>query len=767
MINGVFRDGKALLEMFDEKFYRERIAQRDEEIPDDLFVHFMETGWKDGHNPSPEFDLEFYLTENEDVQNIDLNPLFHYFKFGQYEGRRPNSDARRTGLLTPHGLRIWFRLTAYVDHEFYVSQLECDGINDIDPLMHYFAFGHRSKLAISPDFSPRYYTETNADIARGNQDPLLHYLQYGHLEGRKSSPDGNMLPLDEDIRRQIDVIRPVLDPAFYLEQTPQLHNTTVDPANHFYFFGLRSDFDPNSQFSTVYHFKLFPCPVDERNTNFVHHIESGNLRNVKATPTGYDLLENPGISDGQLSSFDLAKGFVPFDSPEIPDVYVLISFLAGHSDALASLYAVLNARTQRRFKILVLNDHPESSDLSKKLQQYASQYNLGYMLNTSSIGAARTVNKGLQIIDQLAPSNALILDSNTVVYDEWIDRMLAYLDSNEGIATVTPLSNSGTLSSYPVSFENNCYDIEISHEEISRIALTSTVEPVDILTGSRLAMLISQKALKKLGPLDADAFGQGYGEDIDFCQRARQSGLRNIAAPDVYVSRLNSIPSRLSQDPAYIQCRKVLFEKYPEYELSEFDFINGDPLLLARQHLDIERLIKFLKFNSFIVTLSHNFGGGTEKYIKDIRAVAIAEDLSVVQITILNPSYCKISVHGSEGLLILNNLESLHYIELEAILSRCIELDTFRYFFLNSILNAGQTLQTSLSAVARRASDKLITVIHDFAVDCPRANYTNSIGQYCGGNQSVKICINCLHGEMNSPNLDIAEWRHVQTDMLQ
>lgn len=52
-------------------------------------IHYLETGYKKGYNPNIYFDTNFYLNEYPDVKTDDINPFFHYLKYGIYEGRIP------------------------------------------------------------------------------------------------------------------------------------------------------------------------------------------------------------------------------------------------------------------------------------------------------------------------------------------------------------------------------------------------------------------------------------------------------------------------------------------------------------------------------------------------------------------------------------------------------------------------------------------------------------------------------------------------------
>ena len=45
-------------------------------------VHFVNAGWREGRNPSPEFDCAAYIARYEDVRASGLNPLVHYLEIG-------------------------------------------------------------------------------------------------------------------------------------------------------------------------------------------------------------------------------------------------------------------------------------------------------------------------------------------------------------------------------------------------------------------------------------------------------------------------------------------------------------------------------------------------------------------------------------------------------------------------------------------------------------------------------------------------------------
>ncbi|RPI84858.1 MAG: glycosyltransferase, partial [Nitrosopumilales archaeon] len=71
---------------FDSRFYlREYQDIRSADI--DPLWHFIRYGWKEGRNPSKTFDTKYYLDSNPDVRYHNINPLVHYIRFGKREGR--------------------------------------------------------------------------------------------------------------------------------------------------------------------------------------------------------------------------------------------------------------------------------------------------------------------------------------------------------------------------------------------------------------------------------------------------------------------------------------------------------------------------------------------------------------------------------------------------------------------------------------------------------------------------------------------------------
>jgi len=80
--------------LFDTEWYFEQYPEV-AEIYINPVMHYLETGWKQGYNPSPRFDTNKYLSMYPDVADAKICPLLHYVKFGCKEGRLPELEAER------------------------------------------------------------------------------------------------------------------------------------------------------------------------------------------------------------------------------------------------------------------------------------------------------------------------------------------------------------------------------------------------------------------------------------------------------------------------------------------------------------------------------------------------------------------------------------------------------------------------------------------------------------------------------------------------
>lgn len=86
--------------LFDREYYLAQCADRkDFKVAKKSPVrHYLAVGGLEGLDPSAEFDSDWYCINNPDVAAAGVNPLIHYIRYGQQEGRLPRHGAVGNGL---------------------------------------------------------------------------------------------------------------------------------------------------------------------------------------------------------------------------------------------------------------------------------------------------------------------------------------------------------------------------------------------------------------------------------------------------------------------------------------------------------------------------------------------------------------------------------------------------------------------------------------------------------------------------------------------
>ena len=73
--------------LFDSKYYCDKYK----DLGNYRFFplrHFVKYGWKNGRNPSKNFEIEYYYLEHPGLRESGLNPLFHYIIFNEKRDSR-------------------------------------------------------------------------------------------------------------------------------------------------------------------------------------------------------------------------------------------------------------------------------------------------------------------------------------------------------------------------------------------------------------------------------------------------------------------------------------------------------------------------------------------------------------------------------------------------------------------------------------------------------------------------------------------------------
>jgi GT2 family glycosyltransferase len=267
---------------------------------------------------------------------------------------------------------------------------------------------------------------------------------------------------------------------------------------------------------------------------------------------------------------------------------VVIPVYKGLAQTRRCFESVLASRQATPFEVLAVDDASPDPGIARYLDALAAEGRITLLRNTVNAGFVRSVNRGMS---EHPDRDVVLLNSDTEVANDWLDRLHACAHGAADVATVTPFSNNATICSYP--FEGWAGEIPgmLGLAALDRIfAGANARRTVDLPTAVGFCMYIRRDALDALGLFDAERFGRGYGEENDFCMRVLKSGRRNLLAGDVFVFHEGSVSFSEDRFALMQAAGKALVEVHPDYPAKVHEFLVADPANELRIAVDKARL---------------------------------------------------------------------------------------------------------------------------------------------------------------------------------
>jgi len=215
------------------------------------------------------------------------------------------------------------------------------------------------------------------------------------------------------------------------------------------------------------------------------------------------------------------------------DAIVVVPVYNGYED-VARCYASLFQWTPSAVRVLVVDDCGPDRRPIQLLDQLAKEpEQLVVVLHRSSNGGF--VGACNDAFEATGRNDVILINSDVVVGPEWFERLTAAANSSSLIATATTLTNHGSILSLPV---RNRPDERLPRgmdpaDAARRIAENSLQLRPTIPTAIGHCVYIKRQVLEIVGLFDRE-FGTGYGEEVDFSQRAVKAGFRHCCADDVF-----------------------------------------------------------------------------------------------------------------------------------------------------------------------------------------------------------------------------------------
>ncbi len=391
-------------------------------------------------------------------------------------------------------------------------------------------------------------------------------------------------------------------------------------------------------------------------------------------------------------------------------------------------------------RIVVVEDASPEPALCAALDGLAATGAIVLIRHAGNRGFPCSANAG---IAACAGRDVVLLNSDTLVAGRWTAALREAAYGAPDIGTATPFSNDASILSYPdIRAANPVPDRAATARLMALATAANKGGAVDIPTGNGFCWYLRRDCLDQAGPLREDLFAQGYGEENEFCLRARHLGWRHVGATGAYVGHVGGVSFGAAREALMRRNLDILNRLHPGYDALIQAHVEADPLAPARRRIDRRRFIADRKPSPRAVLLvSHDEAGGVERVVR-ARAVSLAAE--GVRPIVLRPQgrACLVDVPAEDA----RDAGTRQFPNLRYVLPR--EMDR-----LVALLSGEGLLHAEwhhllghhpqVRTLCERLAIPYDVYIHDYAWFCARIALVGPAARYCG-EPDVAGCEACI-----------------------
>ncbi|HEX3347358.1 MAG TPA: glycosyltransferase [Acetobacteraceae bacterium] len=432
-------------------------------------------------------------------------------------------------------------------------------------------------------------------------------------------------------------------------------------------------------------------------------------------------------------------------------VAVVIPVYRGLAATLACLDAVF-ATVPAGTRVLVVDDATPERELAEALDVLQRQRRIVLLRHDRNRGFPATANAGLRHACALArPRDMVLLNSDTLPTSGWLERLRAAVHADGDTGTATPFSNDAAILSYPdKEGGNRAPDGRGLGRLAAAAAQANPNAAVEIPTAVGFCMYIRRECLDDVGFFREDLFAHGYGEENDFCLRARHRGWRHIAVPAAYVAHAGAQSFGPAREHLIARNLEVLERLHPGYHALIAAFQKADPLAPARRRLDQARWATGRRAAGAVVLMTHDSGGGVERVVSQRCGAIRAEGRRPI---VLRPVIAREATADDSDRRYVSgecriddgiageypNLRFAIPAELRQLLV-LLRRERVQSVELHHMLGH----HPALLDLAARLGVPQDTIVHDYALVCPRVSFIGAERRYCGEPPDSAVCDACI-----------------------
>ncbi|MAH26126.1 MAG: hypothetical protein CMI19_04145 [Opitutae bacterium] len=537
-------------------------------------------------------------------------------------------------------------------------------------------------------------------------------------------------------------ISPHFDSKFYLKRYDDVRLKRLNPIHHFLTHGWKENRRPSVSFDLQGYIDHYPDVANSGLNPLLHYLNSGihEGRLTQFNSGGASYSGNSNLAKF-LISYEASKEFTFFKNRNFSlplfnnQTITIIIPIYNAPNELANCLNSLVRNTFSNVRVLLIDDASTDPNIEKIIKDFSTFTNFQYIRNTVNLGYTETVNLGIKNCD----GDFVLLNSDTEVTPNWVNRLRNAAYSDPSIGTVTPLSDNAGVFSVPEIDQCNPLPQKFNKDTLAHAFSTdSQYNYLPTPTGNGFCLFIKRKVVNDIGFFDSKKFPRGYGEENDFCLRATGKGWRHIIDDSTIVYHRRTASFGEEKSKLVNEGTSVINKAYPEYKTLVRDFVNSSTLNALRYRIkrlyEDEKLLKHA-CKKRILYIMHESSGGTPATSLDL-----ARSLETFNTCFFLTSDTKrirlYLIQDGERVLIrqwtLNSRWRITDFSRDDYKKIIFEI-LLRYNI--SLVHVRHLISHTFDApeIATSLNIPVILSFHDFYFVCPTVNLLDNSSTFCGG----------------------------------
>lgn len=440
-----------------------------------------------------------------------------------------------------------------------------------------------------------------------------------------------------------------------------------------------------------------------------------------------------------------------------PGVDVIVPVRAAGAVFLRCAASIASHADPALHRLFVVLDGPPDPDTLLALERLRTAgLPVATLSHEQPLGFVASVNRGMAASDR----DVVLLNSDTQVTRGWLTKLQAAAYADPLTATVTPFSNNATICSLPQFPHENCVPAGWTVDALAALVERVSARSYPTLpTGVGVCLFIKREVLEAVGLFD-DAFGLGYGEEVDFCLRASARGFHHVLDDATFIFHEGSRTFGTTRRARVRRATRLINARHPHYQRQVHDFITRDPLAAARTRVTLALTPARAPRSGIapprVLHVVHGWPpwahGGTELYARWLAQAQARSRDTYVYARLADPDRVHGDVvehldHGVRVRLVANNFVERNPLVRTGLHSPVLARDFASYVaavrpdVVHVHHLAGHC--ASLLGVARRAGLPVVYQAQDWWPICARVNLLHAHGHLCAG-PSPLACARCV-----------------------